>query len=128
MGALIFGIILLVVGVVVRASGKTLRSSGSKIAGLVVALVSVGLIIFGVFTLFSSSVKVIDAGTVGVQHAFGKVSVAPLMPGVRFVPPWSQVERYSTREEQYPQAQADAEQMAALSSEQMGMQVDAAVR
>jgi hypothetical protein len=71
---------------------------------------------------------VIEPGQVGVQHAFGKVSQSPLLPGVRFVPPWSEVERYSTREEQFPQAKENAETMAALSSEQMGMQVDVAVR
>ena len=128
MNTLIFGFILLVVGLVVRASGKSLGSAGSKAAGLVVSLVSVVLMIIGAFTLISSSVKVIDAGTVGVQHAFGKVSPMPLLPGVRFVPPWSEVERYSTREEQFPQATAQAEEMDALSSEQMGMKVDAAVR
>jgi regulator of protease activity HflC (stomatin/prohibitin superfamily) len=127
-GALIFGIVLLVVGLVVRASGKSVRSTGSKVAGLVVTLVSIALLIIGSFTLLSSSVKVIDAGSVGVQHAFGSVSDTPLLPGVRFVPPWSQVERYSTREEQFPRAQDEAEQMSALSSEQMGMTVDAAVR
>jgi len=128
MGTLIFGIILLVVGLVVRASGKTLGSAGSKAAGLVVSLVSIVLVIIGGFTLLSSSVKVIDAGTVGVQHAFGRVSPLPLLPGVRFVPPWSEVERYSTREEQFPKTAEEAEQMDALSSEQMGMKVDAAVR
>ena len=128
MGTLIFGFVLLIVGLVVRASAKTLGSSGSKGAGMLVSLVSVVLMIIGAFTLISSSVKVIDAGTVGVQHAFGKVAPAPLLPGVRFVPPWSEVERYSTREEQFPQASEQAEQMDALSSEQMGMKVDAAVR
>ncbi len=128
MGTLIFGFILLAVGLVVRASGKSLGSGGSRVAGTVVTLVSFGLILLGAFTLLSSSVKVIDAGTVGVQHAFGSVSETPLLPGVRFVPPWSEVERYSTREEQFPPAQEQVEQMAALSSEQMGMTVDAAVR
>ncbi|MDX2056742.1 MAG: SPFH domain-containing protein [Gemmatimonadales bacterium] len=128
MGTLIFGFILLAVGLVVRASGKSLGSGGSRVAGTVVTLVSFGLILLGGFTLLSSSVKVIDAGSVGVQHAFGSVSPNPLLPGVRFVPPWSDVERYSTREEQFPPASEQVEQMAALSSEQMGMTVDAAVR
>jgi regulator of protease activity HflC (stomatin/prohibitin superfamily) len=44
------------------------------------------------------------------------------------VPPWAEVERYSTREEQWPSASDAAESMAALSSEQMGMTVDVAVR
>jgi regulator of protease activity HflC (stomatin/prohibitin superfamily) len=128
MGTLVLGFILLALGLVVRAAGTSLRSAGSKLAGTVVALLSVILVIVGALTLIGSSVKVIDAGTVGVQHAFGRVSSTPLLPGIRFVPPWSEVERYSTREEQFPPAQADAEQMVALSAEQMAMQVDAAVR
>lgn len=128
MGALILGFILLAVGLLVRATGKSLRSSGGKVAGLVVAAVSVVLIIIGGITLAGSSVKIIDAGSVGVQHAFGRVSATPLLPGVRFVPPWSEVERYSTREEQFPPSEVDAEVMPALSSEQMGMTVDVALR
>ena len=80
MGILIFGFILLAVGLVVRSSSKSLGSSGSKVAGTVLSLVSVGLVILGAFTLLSSSVKVIDAGTVGVRHAFGTVSLTPLLP------------------------------------------------
>jgi regulator of protease activity HflC (stomatin/prohibitin superfamily) len=73
-------------------------------------------------------VIVIDAGQVGVRHAFGEVDPRPLLPGVRFVTPWSDIERFSTREEQFPRRSNESEQMAALSSEQMGMQVDVAVR
>jgi hypothetical protein len=47
---------------------------------------------------------------------------------VRFVSPRSLVERFSTREEHWPTAHAEADRMEALSSEPMGMQVDAAVR
>ena len=47
---------------------------------------------------------------------------------MRFVTPWSNVERFSTREEQFPERSDQAEQISALSSEQMGMQVDVAVR
>ncbi len=87
------------------------------------------LYVLGVGLAITSSVKVIDAGQVGVRHAFGTVDPTPLLPGIRFVTPWSQVERYSTREEQYPSgAGSAAESMAALSSEQMGMTVDVAVR
>ena len=60
--------------------------------------------------------------------AAGEVDPQPLLPGVRFVTPWSNVERFSTREEQFPQTSDDAEQISALSSEQLGMQVDVAVR
>src|SRR5687767_245125 len=127
MGRLVFGFVLLLVAFVVRSAGAGLKTSGGKAAGLVVNLVSLLVFLAGLMLLVNSSVKVIDAGTVGVQHAFGRVSPVPLLPGVRFVPPWSDVERYSTREEQWPVA-SEAEQMAALSREQMGMQVDAAVR
>jgi regulator of protease activity HflC (stomatin/prohibitin superfamily) len=71
---------------------------------------------------------VIDAGQVGVQHAFGKSAPTPLLSGVRFVPPWSSVERYSTREEQWTAQREGVETMDALSNEQMSMKVDAAVR
>jgi regulator of protease activity HflC (stomatin/prohibitin superfamily) len=86
------------------------------------------LAIVGALILVSSSVIVIDAGQVGVRHAFGTVDPNPLLSGVRFVTPWSSIERFSTREEQFPTSSSDAEQISALSSEQMGMQVDVAVR
>ena len=127
MGTLIFGTLLLIVGIILRSTGRG-AAGGSKAVGLIVTLASVVLMLVGAFTLISSSVKVIDAGTVGVQHAFGRVAPEPLLPGVRFVMPWAEVERYSSREEQFPAAREAAETMAALSSEQMGMQVDAAVR
>jgi Membrane protease subunits, stomatin/prohibitin homologs len=86
------------------------------------------LTVLGAVILLSSSVVVIDAGQVGVRHAFGEVDPQSLLPGVRFVTPWSSVERFSTREEQFPERSDQAEQIAALSSEQMGMVVDVAVR
>jgi regulator of protease activity HflC (stomatin/prohibitin superfamily) len=86
------------------------------------------LTVLGALILLSSSVVVIDAGQVGVRHAFGEVDPQPLLPGVRLVTPWSSVERFSTREEQFPERSDQSEQISALSSEQMGMQVDVAVR
>jgi regulator of protease activity HflC (stomatin/prohibitin superfamily) len=82
----------------------------------------------GAFIVISSSIIVIDAGQVGVRHAFGEVDPRTLLPGVRFVTPWSNVERFSSREEQFPERSEQAETISALSSEQMGMQVDVAVR
>ncbi len=55
------------------------------------------------------------------------MSPTPLLSGIRLVPPWSSVERYSTREEQFPPSGEQVEEIAALSSEQMGMTVDAGV-
>jgi regulator of protease activity HflC (stomatin/prohibitin superfamily) len=122
------GVVILLVAVVVRSAGAGLRNAGGKASGALIQLVSLGLVVLGVGILVSSSIKVIDAGQVGVQHAFGKVSPTPLLSGVRFVPPWSSVERYSTREEQWPAQREGVETMDALSNEQMSMKVDAAVR
>ena len=97
-------------------------------SGALINLVSLALTVIGIGILVSSSVVVIDAGQVGVRHAFGKVDPIPLYSGVRFVPPWSSVEKYSTREEQWPAQREAVETMSALSNEQMSMKVDAAVR
>jgi regulator of protease activity HflC (stomatin/prohibitin superfamily) len=92
-----------------------------RLGGLLAALL-------GVLIVGTSMVKVIDAGTVGVKHAFGRVSPRPLLPGIRFVEPWSSVEYFSTREEQFPESAEQVEQIDALSREQMGMKVDVALR
>jgi regulator of protease activity HflC (stomatin/prohibitin superfamily) len=104
-----------------RASGGTAGARLLRTGGWL-------LTVLGAVILLSSSVVVIDAGQVGVRHAFGEVDPQSLLPGVRFVTPWSSVERFSTREEQFPERSDQAEQIAALSSEQMGMVVDVAVR
>lgn len=129
MGRLVLGGILLVVSLIILATASGLKASGGPRPGATISRL-VGLLLgaLAVALLATSSLVVVDAGTVGVQHAFGKVSPTPLLPGVRFVPPWSQVERFSTREEQWPRAGEEAERIAALSSEQMGMTVEAAVR
>jgi regulator of protease activity HflC (stomatin/prohibitin superfamily) len=128
MGRLLFGIILLAIGLVVRATGKRIGASDNDARGVVLRAATAILIVLGSAVLLSSTFKVIDAGQVGVQHAFGRVYEKPLLPGVRVVWPWSEVERYSTREEQFPPVQDRSEIMPALSAEQMSMQVDVAVR
>ena len=85
-------------------------------------------IVLGVVIGMTALMVVIHPGEVGVRHAFGTVDRAPLLPGIRFVAPWSEIERYSTREEQYPEDGTQRETMEALSSEQMAMQVDAGLR
>ena len=129
MGRLVLGGILLVVALIVLVTASSLKSStGPRPGAAISRLIGLVLAAVAIMLLATSSLVVIDAGTAGVQHAFGKVSPNALLPGVRFVPPWSQVERFSTREEQWPRAGEEAERIAALSSEQMGMTVDAAVR
>jgi regulator of protease activity HflC (stomatin/prohibitin superfamily) len=125
MGKLVLGGVLLVAAffLMVARAGMAGRPARGAIRAVALFLAAIGV----AFVLFSG-VVVIEPGQVGVRHAFGYVDPKPLLPGVRFVPPWSQVERYSTREEQYPSAGREAETIPALSREQMGMNVDVAVR
>jgi len=124
-GKLIFGGVLLLVAffMMVARSG----ASGSKSSGLL-RIFSVVFSTLGLLFLVGSLVVIVEPGSVGVRHAFGTVDPAPLLPGVHLVSPWSSVERYSTREEQFPRAGDQAETIATLSSEQMGMTVDAGLR
>ena len=129
MGSLMLGGAILVAAFLMFTAAAGRRGSGSP--GASGTLLRTGgwlLAVVGALILVSSSVIVIDAGQVGVRHAFGKVDPRPLLSGVRFVTPWSNVERFSTREEQFPERSAEAETISALSKEQMGMQVDVAVR
>jgi regulator of protease activity HflC (stomatin/prohibitin superfamily) len=129
MGSLVLGAAILVAAFLVftAAAGLSQGSTPRPSARLLRAVALV-LTVVGGFILVTSSIVVIDAGQVGVRHAFGEVDPRPLLSGVRFVTPWSNVERFSTREEQFPASGAEAERISALSSEQMGMQVDVAVR
>jgi regulator of protease activity HflC (stomatin/prohibitin superfamily) len=130
MGSLVLGGVILVAAFVVLAAAAGLQGSGGppRPMAKLMRLAGTLLLAVGGLILVTSTVVVIDAGQVGVRHAFGEVDPRPLLPGVRFVTPWSDVERFSTREEQFPPAGAEVEAISALSSEQMGMQVDVAVR
>jgi regulator of protease activity HflC (stomatin/prohibitin superfamily) len=125
MGKLVFGGVLLLVAffLMVARSGAT----GGKSPGLL-RLFALVFSTLGALVVLTALIVVIEPGEVGVKHAFGTVDMQPLMPGIHIVAPWSSVERYSTREEQFPQAGDEAETIAALSSEQMGMTVDAGLR
>ncbi len=128
MSKLIFGALLLFAAFALRFARTATTGVGSARAGTVLRGLSLGFTALGVLLVLFSVMVVIGPGEVGVQHAFGSVSQKPLMSGIRFVPPWSSVERYSTREEQFPPSGEQVEAIAALSSEQMGMTVDASVR
>jgi len=123
MGSLMLGGVLLLAATVVFAVAKATPAGGrlARLGGVI-------LLVAGAAILLTSTFVVIGAGRVGVRHAFGEVDSQPLLPGVRFVTPWSSVEEYSTREEQFPAGGDESETMAALSSEQMAMQVDVSVR
>jgi len=129
MGSLVLGGAILLAAFLLFTAAAGLRgSSGPRpSAGLLRSMAWV-LSVIGFGFVLTSTVVVIDAGQVGVRHAFGTVDTTPLLPGVRFLSPWSSIERFSTREEQFPARSEDAEHISALSSEQMGMQIDVAVR
>src|SRR5213596_2375127 len=130
MGELVFGLVLLAVAFFVRLGAATVRaeSAGGRSIGGVLRVLSYVALAIGVITVLGATTVVINAGEVGVRHAFGTVDPTPLLPGIRIVTPWSGVERYTTREEQYPFTGDQVEEIAALSSEQMGMTVDVGLR
>ena len=132
MGTLVFGLVLLATAFFLRLGAATVRADGGGgVARPVAGGLRVGSYVamsLGVVLVLLSMFVVVDAGKVGVRHAFGSVDPTPLMPGIRFVTPWSSVERYTTREEQYPFSGEQVEEIAALSREQMGMTVDVGLR
>ena len=128
MGSLMLGGAVLVAAFLLFTAAAGRRASGGTAGAMLLRTGAWLLTAIGAFIVVSSSIIVINAGQVGVRHAFGEVDPQPLLPGVRFITPWSSVERFSSREEQFPESSAQAEQISALSSEQMGMQVDVAVR
>jgi len=132
MGNLVFGLALLAIAFFLRVGAATVRAESGGGVGRPVAgglrVASYVAITLGVVLVLLSMFVVVDAGKVGVRHAFGFVDPSPLMPGIRFVTPWSSVERYTTREEQYPFSGEQIEEIAALSKEQMGMTVDVGLR
>jgi len=125
MGKLMFGGVLVLLGIIFLAVSSTQKDTK---AGPVVRTFGLIGAVIGLLIGSSSMMVVIEPGEVGVRHAFGAVDETPLMSGIRFVAPWSSVERYSIRQEQFPEVGDQAEAIPALSSEQMGMMVDVGIR
>ncbi len=97
----ILGIIMLVVGIVLKRSPEP----GSHFAGIIK---TVGLIV--VFLgIGLSSVKTIDAGTVGVQVLFGKVQDNVLESGLHFINPLVEVTVFDAKTQNYTMSGKDSE-------------------
>ncbi len=129
MGELVLGLVFLVVSFLVTTASAATKGQGPRPVAGILRAVAIGFLVLGGILVIGSAFVVIQPGQVGVRHAFGSVDPKPYLPGIRFVTPWSSIERFSTREEQYPEAGSDErEQMDALSSEQMAMKVDAGLR
>jgi len=129
MGELVLGLVFLVVSFLITTASAATKAQGPRPVAGILRAAALGFLVLGGVLAVSSGLVVIQPGQVGVRHAFGTVDPKPLLPGVRFVTPWSSIERFSTREEQFPEVGGDErETMNALSSEQMAMKVDAGLR
>ncbi|OLD75758.1 MAG: hypothetical protein AUF71_01025, partial [Gemmatimonadetes bacterium 13_1_20CM_69_52] len=128
MGKLIAAAVLLFIAFSLLLTAATVRAQRPGPAS---NLLRVGGYVLGALAILlglGSTMVVIDPGEVGVRHAFGYVQPSPLLAGIRLVVPWSEIERYSTREEQWPTRGEQIEAIEALSSEQMGMHVEVSIR
>src|SRR3989442_2079141 len=128
MGKLVAGAIVLVVAFSLLLAAATLRGQRPGPIVSLLRTAGYGAAALAILLLIGSTMVVIDPGEVGVRHAFGYVQPGPLLAGIRFVAPWSEIERYSTREEQWPSRGENVEAIEALSSEQVGMHVDVSIR
>src|SRR5256712_68703 len=128
MGKLVSAAVLGAIAFSVLLASALLRSQRPGPIVSLLRFAGLGLGALALALAVGSTMVVIDPGEVGVRHAFGYVDPTPLLPGIRVVPPWSSIERYSTREEQWPTRSDQIEQIAALSSEQMGTTVEVSIR
>lgn len=90
---IVIGVVVLIAGFAINTPSLTFSkfSRPVKVAGVV-------LVIFGVLT---SSIKQIDAGSVGIESLFGKVSDRTLSSGLNFVNPLVEVTTIDTKTQNY---------------------------
>src|SRR5438094_947963 len=98
MGKLVAGAVLVAVAFSMLLAAAAVRSQRPGPVVNLLRFVGYAAAAIGVAIGVGSLIVVIDPGEVGVRHAFGYVDPAPLLAGIRFVPPWSSIERYSIRE------------------------------
>jgi len=128
MGKLVGGGVLLVIAFSLLLAAATVRAQRPGPISNLLRFGGYAVGVLAVLLATGSGLVVIDPGEVGVRHAFGYVDPGPLLAGIRLVAPWSSIERYSTREEQWPTHGEQIEAIEALSSEQMGMHVEVSIR
>ena len=85
MGQLVFGFALLALAFFLRLGAATVRTEGSagRPIGSTLRILSYVALFVGVLVVLGSTLVVINAGQVGVRHAFGFVDPKPLLPGIR---------------------------------------------
>jgi hypothetical protein len=92
MGKLVLGgVLLLAAFFVMVGRGALSPKERPRPVGALVRLVAFMFTIAGL--VIGSTIVIIEPGQVGVRHAFGFVDPKTLLPGVRFVSSWSEVER-----------------------------------
>ncbi|MBW4888120.1 prohibitin family protein [Mucilaginibacter sp. HMF5004] len=97
----ILGIIALIAGMVV----KNTPSPNSRFSGAI----TIGGVVLVVLGLISSSVKIIEQGTMGVQSLFGKVQNEVLESGLHFINPAVSVTVFDAKTQNYTMSAATTE-------------------
>lgn len=98
---IVIGLLLLVAGFAINTPSLPVSrySRPVKIAGIVIALVGA----------LTASIRQIDAGTVGVQSLFGRVSSNVLETGLNFVNPLVEVVVFDTKTQNYTMSASTSE-------------------
>jgi regulator of protease activity HflC (stomatin/prohibitin superfamily) len=99
---------LLTIGILVLLAGFLVANSAYNIARYSF-LLKVGGIVIAVLGIVTASIRQIDAGTIGVQSVFGKVSPDVLENGLNFVNPLADVAVFDTKTQNYTMSAVTSE-------------------
>lgn len=91
---------LIILGIIIFFSAKAVQNINAPIAQYVgkIRIAGIAIIFIGLFT---SSIKQIDAGEIGVQSLFGKVQDEILSSGLNFVNPLMDIRSIDVRTQNY---------------------------
>jgi regulator of protease activity HflC (stomatin/prohibitin superfamily) len=91
---------LIILGIIIFFSAKAVQNLNAPIAQYVgkIRIAGIAIIFIGLFT---SSIKQIDAGEIGVQSLFGKVQDEILSSGLNFVNPLMDIKSIDVRTQNY---------------------------
>ncbi|MEN9382062.1 MAG: hypothetical protein RI940_943 [Bacteroidota bacterium] len=91
---------LIILGIIIFFSAKAVQNLNAPIAQYVgkIRIAGIAIIFIGLFT---SSIKQIDAGEIGVQSLFGKVQDEILSSGLNFVNPLMDIRSIDVRTQNY---------------------------
>lgn len=139
MAQFILGIILMIAAAIALIVSRSVRTVGGQVsAGKAVRqvgqLASIGLGLIALFTIGSSSVRIVPANTIGIPTTLGKVG-EPMASGFHLTVPWTKVTGFSTRVQELSMLRAPDEgdktkddSVAVIASGGGSMAVDVTVR